>query len=180
MTEMTDTRGSLPSSIEKFVLQWRTLGNAWGVNRSVSQIHAAVHAERPLTAEDIAETLGVARSNVSTSLKELTGLGAGAARRGEGRPARPFRGRDRRLEIAALTAVGRKQREINPELVAQGERGRGRLGGPSRRQRLEAMLTSTETLVRRHEQMAAVPKSKLVGLISHGAEIIKFLLLGEP
>ena len=48
------------------------MGGHWGVNRSVSQIHALLYlSERPLTAEEIAETLGLARSNVSNSIKEL-------------------------------------------------------------------------------------------------------------
>lgn len=56
----------------KFVVHWGEMGTAWGVNRTVSQIHALLFFHgRPLHAEDIAETLGVARSNVSNSLKEL-------------------------------------------------------------------------------------------------------------
>lgn len=48
------------------------MGSAWGVNRTVSQIHALLFFHgRPLHAEEISETLGVARSNVSNSLKEL-------------------------------------------------------------------------------------------------------------
>ena len=56
----------------KFVLHWGEMGSAWGVNRTVAQIHALLFFHgKPLHAEEIAETLGVARSNVSTSLKEL-------------------------------------------------------------------------------------------------------------
>ena len=57
---------------QKFILHWGEMGTRWGVNRTVSQIHALLYiAGRPMHAEEIAETLGVARSNVSTSLKEL-------------------------------------------------------------------------------------------------------------
>ncbi|ALT77390.1 MULTISPECIES: GbsR/MarR family transcriptional regulator [unclassified Roseateles] len=56
----------------KFVVHWGEMGNAWGVNRTVAQIHALLFFHgRPLHAEEIADTLTVARSNVSTSLKEL-------------------------------------------------------------------------------------------------------------
>ena len=56
----------------KFVLHWGEMGSAWGVNRSVAQIHALLfYNGKPLHAEELAETLGIARSNVSTSLKEL-------------------------------------------------------------------------------------------------------------
>lgn len=56
----------------RFVLHWGEMGSAWGVNRTVAQIHALLFVHgRPLHAEELAETLGVARSNVSNSLKEL-------------------------------------------------------------------------------------------------------------
>ena len=59
----------------RFVLHWGEMGSRWGVNRTVAQIHALLfHAGRPMHAEEIAETLSVARSNVSTSLRELTNL----------------------------------------------------------------------------------------------------------
>ena len=56
----------------RFVLHWGEMGSAWGVNRTVAQIHALLFFYgKPLHAEEITETLGVARSNVSNSLKEL-------------------------------------------------------------------------------------------------------------
>jgi DNA-binding transcriptional regulator GbsR (MarR family) len=56
----------------QFVLHWGEMGAQWGINRTVSQIHALLYfMGRPLNAEQIASTLQVARSNVSNSLKEL-------------------------------------------------------------------------------------------------------------
>src|SRR4029079_14585157 len=61
---------------EKFSLHWGTMGTRWGINRTVAQIHALLFiSPKPLPAEDIAETLSVARSNVSNSLRELQGWG---------------------------------------------------------------------------------------------------------
>src|SRR5881275_3193843 len=61
---------------QKFVLHWGEMGTRWGINRTVAQIHALLYlAPRPLNAEEIASTLDVARSNVSTSLRELQGWG---------------------------------------------------------------------------------------------------------
>src|SRR6266480_4092810 len=61
---------------QKFILHWGEMGTRWGINRTVAQIHALLFiSPRPLQAEDIANTLKVARSNVSTSLKELQGWG---------------------------------------------------------------------------------------------------------
>ena len=57
---------------ERFVLHWGEMGSRWGFNRTVAQIHALLFVlGKPLTAEDIADALGVARSNVSNSLREL-------------------------------------------------------------------------------------------------------------
>ena len=61
---------------QKFILHWGEMGTRWGINRTVAQIHALLFiSPKPLNADDIVETLGVARSNVSTSLKELQGWG---------------------------------------------------------------------------------------------------------
>ena len=61
---------------QKFVLHWGEMGQKWGINRTVAQIHALLYvAPKPLDAEEIAATLDVARSNVSNSLRELQGWG---------------------------------------------------------------------------------------------------------
>ena len=66
----------LSDTARRFVVHWGEMGSAWGVNRTISQIHALLYYHgRPLNAEDIADTLSVARSNVSTSLKELQNWG---------------------------------------------------------------------------------------------------------
>jgi DNA-binding transcriptional regulator GbsR (MarR family) len=63
-------------AVEKFILHWGEMGTRWGINRTVAQIHALLFiSPKPLNAEEIAETLGVARSNVSNSLRELQSWG---------------------------------------------------------------------------------------------------------
>ncbi len=65
----------LNTTTEKFVLHWGEMGNKWGVNRTVAQIHALLYLiGKPMNAEEICETLGVARSNVSNSIRELQNL----------------------------------------------------------------------------------------------------------
>src|SRR5205809_5143672 len=62
--------------MQKFVLHWGEMGTRWGINRTVAQIHALLYlSAKPLNAEEIVETLGVARSNISTSLRELQNWG---------------------------------------------------------------------------------------------------------
>ena len=65
---------NLTPAMQAFILHWGDMGARWGVNRSVAQVHALLHlAPGPLTAEEICDTLELARSNVSTALKELQG-----------------------------------------------------------------------------------------------------------
>ena len=62
----------LSNAMREFILHWGEMGSRWGVNRTVAQVHALLYlSTEPLTAEDISEALSVARSNVSTSLREL-------------------------------------------------------------------------------------------------------------
>lgn len=62
----------LNPTTEQFILHWGEMGSRWGVNRTMAQIHALLFiVGRPMNAEEIVETLGVARSNVSNSIKEL-------------------------------------------------------------------------------------------------------------
>jgi DNA-binding transcriptional regulator GbsR (MarR family) len=71
---MSDAMTSLRPVQQKFILHWGEMGTRWGINRTVAQIHALLFiSEKPLNAEDLVHTLGVARSNVSSSLKELQG-----------------------------------------------------------------------------------------------------------
>ena len=184
MTEISVPEYALSPIVERFVLQWGNLGGAWGVNRSVSQIHALLYlAEKPLTAEDIADALGMARSNVSTSIKELVtwGLVRRAPMKGDRRDY--FEAETDVWEIASLIAAGRKQREIDPAIAALKACVADAVGDhsvhPVARDRLRAMLIFTETLAKWHAQMATVPKNKLAGLVTYGAKIIKFLPLGK-
>ncbi|RFB81231.1 GbsR/MarR family transcriptional regulator [Methylovirgula sp. 4M-Z18] len=184
MTEISEHADKLSPILERFVLQWGDMGGQWGVNRSVSQIHALLYlAERPLTAEDIAEQLGMARSNVSNSLKEL--LAWNLIRR------MPVRG-DRRdhyeaetdvWEIVARIAHGRKEREIDPALAAL----RACVSAaeddetihPVAKQRLKKMLEFTVAVDRWYGQMIHVPRTKLNLLLRAGAKIAALLPGGK-
>lgn len=183
MTEITE-HPELPTALERFILYWGDMGSNWGVNRSVSQIHALLYiSDRPLSAEEIAETLGLARSNVSNSLKEL--LTWDLIRRV------PIKG-DRRdhfeaetdvWELATRIAKGRKERELDPALVALrrcvAEARGDRAVHPVARERLENMLAFTELMDRWYAQMLAVPKERLAAVIRMGARVINLLPLGR-
>ena len=179
MTETTVIR-KLPPAIEHFVLHWGDMGGQWGVNRSVSQIHAVLYlAETPMTADDIAGTLGMARSNVSNSLKEL--MAWNLIRRV------PIKG-DRREHFEAETdiwqvflriAVGRKEREIDPAIAVLkscvAETGRDPAVTEVAARRLKEMLAFVELMDGWYSQMLTVPKSSLATLVRLGARVFSFL-----
>ena len=127
MTEITDKSGKLPETVERFILHWGDMGGQWGVNRSVSQIHALLYlSERPLTAEDIADALGLARSNVSNSIRELMAWDLIRRVPVKGDRRDHFEAETDLWEIALRIAAVRKEREIDPAVDAlQGLR-RGR------------------------------------------------------
>jgi DNA-binding transcriptional regulator GbsR (MarR family) len=66
----------LSPTTKKFIVHWGEMGERWGINRTVAQIHALLYiTPKPLNAEQISETLSVARSTVSAGLRELLSWG---------------------------------------------------------------------------------------------------------
>ena len=166
----------LPPAIETFVLRWGDLGGQWGVNRSVAQIHALLYAsDEPLTAERIAAHLGMARSNVSNSIKEL--LGWRLVQRV------PVLG-DRRDHYVALVdlwemvrriAAGRKERELDPaadalrDCLAQAEAD-PRVSDASV-ERLRDMHGFVEQVGRWHDRLLELPLARVATIMNAGDRI---------
>ena len=109
---------TLSPTEQKFVLHWGEMGTRWGVNRTVAQIHALLFlANKPLNAEDIAESLGVARSNVSNSLKELQSWKLIKISHVLGDRRDHFVALQDVWEIFRVIVEERKRREIDPTLT---------------------------------------------------------------
>jgi len=183
MTEITGKK-KLPPAVERFILNWGDMGDQWGVNRSVSQIHGLLYlADKPMTAEDIADTLGMARSNVSNSLKEL--LAWDLIRRvpilGDRRD--HFEAETDIWEVAQRIAAGRKEREIDPAIAALRACVAEATGDPGisavAAKRLKDMLAFTELVDRWYAQMLKVPRPRLVALIKLGEKIAHLLPSGR-
>lgn len=109
----------LTPSMQDFILHWGEMGSKWGVNRSVAQIHALLHiSPDPLTADDICDTLGLARSNVSNGLKELQGWKLVKASRQLGDRRDHFTSVRDMFELVTIVVEGRREREFAPTLTA--------------------------------------------------------------
>ena len=184
MTEISDKSAKLPETVERFILHWGDMGGSWGVNRSVSQIHALLYlSERPLTAEDIAETLGLARSNVSNSIRELMAWDLIRRVPVKGDRRDHFEAESDVWDIAMRIASVRKEREIDPALDALkgcvAGAGRDLKLHPVAAKRLKDMLDFIETVDRWYAQMLTVPRPKLAALIRLGTRIVSLLPLGK-
>ena len=180
MTEINDNPHPLPGSVTRFVLHWGDLGSQWGVNRSVAQIHALLYlSESPLTAETIADQLGLARSNVSNSIKELLSWGLIHRTPVLGDRRDHFAAETDIWEIVTRIAKGRKAREVDPAEAAlracTAEAERDPEISPVAKQRLNAMLDFVTTMSRWHDEMLQVPKSTLMAFIKMGAKVTRFL-----
>jgi DNA-binding transcriptional regulator GbsR (MarR family) len=184
MTEISIEIRELPVTVEKFILHWGDMGGQWGVNRSVAQIHALLYlSDHPMTAEAIAETLGMARSNVSNSLREL--LAWKLIRRA------PLLG-DRRdhyeaetdlWEMVTRIAQGRKERELDPAAAALraclAEAESDTRISPVARRRLAEMEGFVATVDRWYDQMLSIPAPKIMALMRMGSKVASLAGLGR-
>jgi len=108
---------NLPPAAHKFIVHWGEMGTRWGINRSVAQIHALLYiAAKPLPADEIAETLEIARSNVSTGLKELQTWGLVRIAHTLGDRRDHFETSADVWELFRVILRERKRRELEPTL----------------------------------------------------------------
>jgi DNA-binding transcriptional regulator GbsR (MarR family) len=174
----------LTDSTKQFILHWGEMGTRWGVNRTVAQVHALLYlSPESLTAEDIAETLSVARSNVSTSLKELQNWNLVQVDNRIG-DRRDFFHTSSDVWALFLTVVEQRvEREIVPTLTmlkrcaveAQAER-------PTQTRvtaRIIAMQNFLEELHGWYSQIKTLPIANLRSLIRFGSRITSILPKGR-
>lgn len=168
----------LTDSARQFILHWGEMGSRWGVNRTVAQVHALLYlSAEPLTAEDIADALTVARSNVSTSLHELQNweLVQTSHRMGD---RRDFFTTSHDVWQLFLTVVQQRvDREIRPTIAML-----DRLCVEARTEkqpvvtaRLDGMRAFLQEMHSWYNQVAALPPSTLRSLMNLGAGVTKWL-----
>lgn len=178
MTEITDIMKS--KAVDHFILYWGDMGGQWGVNRSVAQIHALLYLSvQPLNAEQISEALGMARSNVSNSLKELTSWKLIHRVPIPGDRREHFAAEVDVWEMVIRIAKGRKEREIDPAAIAlrncieQAELEDHLNPEVLRRMRdMDEFLSTADTWF---EDIMTVPRSKLISMMKMGNRIVSLL-----
>jgi DNA-binding transcriptional regulator GbsR (MarR family) len=174
-TEEAPAPPRLPAVTERFVLHWGEMGSRWGVNRTMSQIHALLFVTgRPMNADELCDQLGVARSNVSTSLRELQGWGLVKIVHLLGDRRDHFETSGDVWELLRVIVRGRKQREFDPTIQAL----RDCLAHPElaresavSRQRINETLVLMETTSVWVDEMLRLPPETLVKIMRLGVKI---------
>ncbi len=168
---------------QKFILHWGEMGTRWGINRTVAQIHALVYmSPKPLPAEEIADTLVVARSNVSNSLKELQGWGIVKRIHVLGDSRDHFECMKDVWEMFRVVLDERKKREIDPtmrmlkECLAEAEK--DKTTDEFTEQRLRDLHNFFETTTAWYVQVRQWPTSAMVKFVKLGDKVLKVLGLG--
>ena len=168
---------------KQFVLHWGEMGTRWGVNRTVAQIHALLYISRePLTAEEITDTLAVARSNVSTSLRELQSWGIVRPVHVLGDRRTHYESMQDVWEMFRIIIDQRKRREIDPTLEvlrrAVAEMERAGAAESHTRERLSEMLEFFETMTTLYQDLRSLPGGTLRGVAKMRGKLRK--LVGFP
>lgn len=171
---------TLSPTEQKYILHWGEMGNRWGVNRTVAQIHALLFlSNKPLNAEDIVEALNVARSNVSNSLKELQSWGLVKVVHVMGDRRDHFTALQDVWEIFRVIMEERKRREIDPTLSVmrecsiEGEQDTAL--DPATKERMDQVLAFLEMLTATYEDYKHLPPATLQKFLKMGGKVARFL-----
>lgn len=184
MTETAERVEILPSAVQQFVLHWGDMGGQWGVNRSVAQIHALLYlSDRPLNADEIGERLGIARSNISNSLKELISWKLVRRVPVMGDRREHFEAEVDLWQMLTRIAQGRKEREVDPAVTAlklcKAEAQHDPRISTTAKSRIDAMHDFVTTMDDWHREMIAIPPNRLMLLIKMGRRVLNFLPKGK-
>src|SRR5215467_291057 len=180
---MTQESPTLTPVEEKFILHWGEMGTKWGINRTVAQVHALLYlSPKPLPADEISTTLSVARSNVSTSLRELQGWGIARVVHVLGDRRDHFETQKDVWEIFRIVAEERKKREIDPTLRVLAECVQeAKAGGenPVIRERLEAMQEFLMAMSGLADEILRMPTPALRGVVKLRGKVVSLFGNGK-
>jgi DNA-binding transcriptional regulator GbsR (MarR family) len=182
-TEMTDTtKAALSPVAQKFILHWGEMGTRWGINRTVAQVHALLFLSPvPVPADEISTTLAVARSNVSTCLRELQGWGIVRVVHVLGDRRDHFESIKDVWEIFRIVSEERKRREIDPtlrvlaECVAEAKAHPHGEGDAYMRERLDSMLEFLTIMTGLFDEVLRMPVSALKGVGKLRGKVVTLL-----
>ena len=167
-------------AVEKYVLHWGEMGTRWGTNRTVAQIQALLYlSPKPLRADEIVDLLSVARSNVSTSIRELQSYQLVRMTHVLGDRRDYFESLHDVWELFRVIIEQRKQRELNPTLAmlksCAADIDREKETDPLTKQRVHNMLEFVQSTSTWYEEISDIPTSTLTKLMKLGKRITRLV-----
>jgi DNA-binding transcriptional regulator GbsR (MarR family) len=178
------TKTALSPVTQKFILHWGEMGTRWGINRTVAQVHALLFLSPvPMPADEISTILAVARSNVSTCLRELQGWGIVRVVHVLGDRRDHFESLKDVWEIFRVVSEERKRREIDPTLrvlsecvaEAQTSAKTGAQADAYTRERLESMLEFLTVMSGLFDEVLRMPIPALKGVGKLRGKVVTLL-----
>jgi DNA-binding transcriptional regulator GbsR (MarR family) len=118
-------RETLPPAVQRqlqtaqdlFIRRWGEMGQTWGINRTMAEIHALLYVvAEPLCTDDVMERLNISRGNASMSLRALCDWGIVHRLHKRGERREYFESLSDVWEMFSLIAAERKRREMDPVL----------------------------------------------------------------
>ncbi len=182
ITEKTATHIKLTPAMQNFIMHWGEMGTRWGINRTVAQIHALVYiAPVPLTADDISSLLAVARSTVSTGLRELQSWGIVRVVHVFGDRRDYFETINDVWEMFRIVLDERKRRELDPtlrmlhdimeDLKFDADE------DPTAKEKVKQMYDFFNTMDKVYEQVHELPLAAIISLARKGEALRSLLSL---
>jgi DNA-binding transcriptional regulator GbsR (MarR family) len=167
-------------AIRDLVLHWGEMGAKWGISRTVARIHALLYfSPQALAADEITEMLGIARSHVSNSLKELQSWGVVKNVHIMGDRREHFESIKDVWKLFEALLDERKKREVDPTLAALRAAGPQISADPSltaeTRQRWTEMLEFFEVMEKFYLRMRKMPIESRMKLVKLGSQIAAWL-----
>jgi DNA-binding transcriptional regulator GbsR (MarR family) len=170
---------NLPPLVQSFVLHFGEMGSRWGINRTVGQIYALLYVSpSPLCAEEIVDALGISRSNVSMSLRELQTWNLVLLRHKPDDRRDFFTTPEDVWQILRTLAEERKKREVDPTLSVLREILMQRPSTDDERYaqvRMNEMHGLIEQLTNWYDDVRQLETDRLATLLSLGAKVTKLL-----
>lgn len=170
----------LTTTTQKFIVHWGEMGTRWGINRTVAQIHALLYiSPKPLTAEEISDTLSIARSTVSTGLRELQSWSLVRVVHVLGDRRDHYETMNDVWQMFRVVLEERKRREVDPTLdilrVTITELESSSVDDPHAKKKLIEMYDFFETIVTLYEQVEELPMSSIIRIARMGDVFRKVL-----
>jgi DNA-binding transcriptional regulator GbsR (MarR family) len=161
-------------------VHWGEMGSRWGLNRSVAQVHALLFlSPQALNADEIADTLGIARSNVSVALKELVAWNLVQVTHTLGDRRDFFTAQQDSWEVIRVIIEGRKRREIDPTVAflkeCAAELAKDAETPAAVRERIVGQLEFMETMMNWYDSIKGLPRKTLLKMMRLGQRIAKVI-----